>query len=148
MQYLHTMIRVSNLEESLHFFCDLLGMVEISRKSSETGRFTLVFLAAPEDEVRAREEKAPMIELTYNWDGDEGLPNDSRHFGHLAYQVENIYDKCQELMDNGVLINRPPRCGRMAFVRSPDNVSIELLQAGEALAPAEPWSSMENTGHW
>ena len=140
MRYLHTMLRVKDLDESVAFY-KLLGLQEVRRRDSETGRYTLVFLA-PEGQEEAQ------IELTYNWDGDEGLPNDSRHFGHLAYQVENIYDKCQKLMDNGVLINRPPRCGRMAFVRSPDNVSIELLQAGEALAPAEPWSSMENTGHW
>ena len=147
MQYLHTMVRVRDLDASLKFYCQQLGLVEISRKEVEKGRFTLVFLAAPEDEARAREDKAPMIELTYNWDGDEGLPSDSRHFGHLAYAVDNIYKMCQHLQDNGVTINRPPRDGHMAFVRSPDNISVELLQDGH-LPPAEPWASMPNTGVW
>ena len=140
MKYLHTMVRVKDLETSMAFY-KLLGLKETRRTDSEGGRFTLVFMA-PEGQ-----EECP-VELTYNWDGDEGLPSDSRHFGHLAYRVENIYDLCQHLMDNGVTINRPPRDGYMAFVRSPDNVSIELLQEGEKLAPAEPWASMPNTGHW
>ena len=146
MKYLHTMIRVSNLEKTLHFFCELLGMVEISRKSSEKGRFTLVFLAAAEDEARAREERAPMIELTYNWDPEEYTGG--RNFGHLAYRVDDIYALCSHLQANGVTINRPPRDGRMAFIRSPDGISIELLQKGESLPAKEPWASMENTGTW
>ena len=140
IRYLHTMVRVADLEKSIAFF-ELLGMVETRRYENEGGRFSLIFMAPP------GQEDCP-VELTYNWDGDDGLPSDSRHFGHLAYSVENIYDMCQHLMDNGVTINRPPRDGRMAFVRSPDNISIELLQDGEALQAAEPWSSMENTGHW
>lgn len=140
LKYLHTMVRVKNLEESQAFYA-LLGLKETRRYDSEQGRFSLIFMA-PEGQ-----EDCP-IELTYNWDGDDALPDDSRHFGHLAYEVGNIYEVCQHLMDNGVTINRPPRDGRMAFVRSPDNVSIELLQVGEALAPAEPWASMGNTGHW
>ena len=140
MKYLHTMVRVKDLDTSMAFF-QLLGLRETKRTESEQGRFSLIFMAAPGDE-------ACPVELTYNWDGDDGLPSDSRHFGHLAYAVDNIYEVCQHLMDNGVTINRPPRDGRMAFVRSPDNISIELLQAGEALAPAEPWASMGNTGHW
>ncbi|MDA8740094.1 VOC family protein [Rhodobacteraceae bacterium] len=140
IRYLHTMVRVKDLEASMAFY-ELLGLKETRRHDSEAGRFTLVFMA-PEGQ-----EDCP-VELTYNWDGDEGLPSDSRHFGHLAYSVDNIYDTCQHLQDNGVVINRPPRDGRMAFVRSPDNVSVELLQDGPALAPAEPWASMGNTGHW
>ena len=140
IQYLHTMVRVKNLEASMAFY-GLLGLKETRRHDSEAGRFTLVFMA-PEGQ-----EDCP-VELTYNWDGDDALPSDSRHFGHLAYSVDNIYDTCQFLQDNGVVINRPPRDGRMAFVRSPDNVSVELLQDGPALAPAEPWASMGNTGHW
>ncbi|MCK5885803.1 MAG: VOC family protein [Alcanivorax sp.] len=140
MRYLHTMVRVKDLEESMAFY-ELLGLKETRRTESEAGRFTLIFMA-PDGQ-----EQCP-VELTYNWDGDEGLPSDSRHFGHLAYGVDNIYETCQFLMDNGVTINRPPRDGRMAFIRSPDNVSIELLQNGEALPPAEPWASMGNTGHW
>ncbi len=146
MQYLHTMIRVSNLDKTLHFFCDLLGMVEIDRKSSDKGRFTLVFLAAPEDEGRARENRAPMLELTYNWDPEE-YPG-GRNFGHLAFGVDDIYALCEALQANDVTINRPPRDGRMAFIRTPDNISIELLQKGDPLAPKEPWISMENTGSW
>ncbi|MFE8071082.1 lactoylglutathione lyase [Marinobacteraceae bacterium S3BR75-40.1] len=146
MQYLHTMVRVSDLEASLRFYCDLLGMEEISRKDVEKGRFTLVFLAAPGDVERARQDRAPMIELTYNWDPEEYTGG--RNFGHLAYRVEDIYALCQKLQDNGVTINRPPRDGHMAFVRSPDGISIELLQAGDALPPQEPWASMENTGSW
>ena len=140
MRYLHTMVRVLDLEKSMAFYA-LLGLKEIRRRDDENGRYTLIFMA-PEGQ-----EDCP-VELTYNWDGDDGLPSDGRHFGHLAYEVENIYDMCQTLMDAGVTINRPPRDGRMAFVRSPDNVSIELLQAGDALPPAEPWASMGNTGHW
>mgnify|MGYP001598794379 FL=1 len=140
LKYLHTMVRVADLEKSIAFF-ELLGLKETRRWDNEGGRFTLVFLA-PEGQ-----EECP-VELTYNWDGDDKLPDDSRHFGHLAYAVGNIYEVCQHLMDNGVTINRPPRDGHMAFVRSPDNISIELLQHGDSLAPAEPWASMENTGHW
>jgi lactoylglutathione lyase len=140
IHYLHTMVRVKDLAASMAFY-ELLGLRETRRYENEQGRFTLVFMAPP------GQEECP-VELTHNWDGDEGLPSDSRHFGHLAYSVDNIYETCQHLMDNGVTINRPPRDGRMAFVRSPDNVSVELLQAGEALAPAEPWASMPNTGHW
>jgi lactoylglutathione lyase len=140
IRYLHTMVRVLDLEASMAFY-ELLGLRETRRHENESGRFTLVFMAPP------GQEDCP-VELTYNWDGDEGLPSDSRHFGHLAYEVDDIYATCRHLMDNGVTINRPPRDGRMAFVRSPDNVSVELLQKGEALPPAEPWSSMENTGHW
>ena len=140
LTYLHTMVRVKDLEKSQAFY-ELLGLKKIREHVSEAGRYTLVFMAPP------GQEGAP-VELTYNWDGDEGLPSDVRHFGHLAYGVDNIYDTCQHLMDNGVTINRPPRDGRMAFVRSPDNVSVELLQNGNALPPAEPWASMGNTGHW
>ena len=146
MQYLHTMLRVRDVDASLHFFRDLLGMVEISRKDSEKGRFTLIFLAAPQDAERAREMQAPMLELTHNWDPEEY--EGGRNFGHLAYRVEDIYATCQHLMDNGVTINRPPRDGHMAFVKSPDGISLELLQAGDALAAQEPWASMSNTGSW
>ena len=151
MRYLHTMVRVADVDASLHFYRDLLGMVEIRRNENEKGRFTLIFLAAPEDEARAKEEKAPMIELTYNWpeEGETGERYDGgRNFGHLAYVVDDIYATCQKLMDAGVTINRPPRDGHMAFVRSPDGISFELLQEGEAKAPAEPWQSMENSGSW
>ena len=140
LKYLHTMVRVKDLDASIAFY-ELLGMVETRRHESEGGRFTLVFMAPP------NQPECP-VELTYNWDGDEGLPSDSRHFGHLAYAVDDIYALCAHLQENGVTINRPPRDGRMAFVRSPDNVSVELLQAGDALAPAEPWASMESVGHW
>ena len=140
MKYLHTMVRVKDLEASMAFW-RLLGLEETRRIENDKGRFTLVFMAPP------GQPEAP-VELTYNWDGDEGLPSDSRHFGHLAYGVEDIYAKCAELQAAGVTINRPPRDGRMAFVRSPDNVSVELLQEGPAQPPAEPWASMENTGHW
>ncbi|WP_300318224.1 lactoylglutathione lyase [Idiomarina sp.] len=146
MRYLHTMVRVHDLERSLHFYCDLLGMKEVSRKDNEKGRFTLVFLAAPDDLERAKETKSPMLELTYNWDPE--TYSGGRNFGHLAFRVENIYELCQKLKDNGVIINRPPRDGHMAFVRSPDNISIELLQEGEHLPPEEPWVSMENIGTW
>ena len=146
MQYLHTMIRVSNLDETLHFLCDLLGLVEVDRKEVEKGRFTLVFLAAPEDLERARRDRAPMVELTYNWDPEEYTGG--RNFGHLAYRVDDIYALCDKLQKAGVTINRPPRDGRMAFIRTPDNISIELLQKGEPLPAQEPWASMENTGEW
>lgn len=146
MQYLHTMVRVRDLDASLDFYCDKLGLVEVSRYDNEKGRFTLVFLAAPEDADRAKEDKAPMVELTYNWDPEEY--QGGRNFGHLAYRVDDIYAVCRRLMDGGVVINRPPRDGHMAFVRSPDGISIELLQKGEALAPAAPWVDMANTGTW
>ena len=146
MRYLHTMIRASNLDDTLDFFCEKLGLIEVNRFDSESGRFTLVFLAAPKDVERAKEDKAPLVEITYNWDSEEYTGG--RNFGHLAYRVDNIYDTCQRLMDGGVTINRPPRDGRMAFVRSPDGISIELLQEGESLPPQEPWLSMENTGSW
>lgn len=146
MQYLHTMLRVSDLDTTLHFFCNLLGMKEIRRKDSEKGRFTLVFLAAPDDEARAREAKAPMIELTHNWDPEDYTGG--RNFGHLAYRVDDIYALCEHLQANGVTINRPPRDGYMAFIRTPDNISIELLQKGDALPAKEPWASMANTGTW
>lgn len=139
MKYLHTMVRVSDLEASLDFYCNKLGLQELSRHDNEGGRFTLVFLAAPGD-------TAAQVELTYNWDPEE--LGGARNFGHLAYQVDDIYETCQRLMDGGVTINRPPRDGHMAFVRSPDDISIELLQKGDALAPAEPWKSMQNTGKW
>jgi lactoylglutathione lyase len=140
LRYLHTMVRVLDLKKSMAFY-ELLGLKEIRRYESEQGRFTLVYLAA-------KGQPETPLELTFNWDGDDGLPSDSRHFGHLAYEVADIYAMCAHLAAHGVVINRPPRDGRMAFVRSPDNISIELLQEGEALAPAEPWSSMGNTGHW
>ncbi len=146
MQYLHTMIRISDVDESLDFFCNKLGLVQVSRKDYEKGRFSLIFLAAPEDVERAKADKAPMVELTYNWDPEEY--SGGRNFGHLAYRVDNIYEVCQRLMDAGVTINRPPRDGHMAFVRSPDNISIEILQRGESLPPKEPWKSMPNTGEW
>lgn len=146
MQYLHTMIRVGDLEKALDFFCDKLGLVETRRYDNEGGRFTLVFLAAPEDLERAKQDKAPLIELTYNWDENEYTGG--RNFGHLAYRVDNIYDTCQQLMDKGVTINRPPRDGHMAFIKSPDGISIELLQKGDNLPEQEPWASMANTGSW
>lgn len=146
MRFLHTMIRASNLDETLDFWCNKLGLVETHRYDSEKGRFTLVFLAAPDDEARAREAKSPLIEITWNWDPE--TYTGGRNFGHLAFQVEDIYATCQQLMDAGVTINRPPRDGHMAFVRSPDGISVELLQAGQSLEPAEPWASMENTGSW
>lgn len=146
MQYLHTMIRVADLDASLRFYCDGLGLVETRRYDSNQGRFTLVFLAAPDDLSSAQEHKAPLIELTYNWDPEEYTGG--RNFGHLAYRVDDIYGICDHLQTLGVTINRPPRDGHMAFIRSPDGISIELLQAGNALAPAEPWMSMDNTGAW
>jgi len=146
MEYLHTMIRVSDLDESLDFFCGKLGLVEVARTEVEAGRFTLVFLAAPGDGERAREHKAPTVELTYNWDPEEY--SGGRNFGHLAYRVDDIYAACERLRSAGVTINRPPRDGHMAFIRSPDGLSSELLQKGESLPPQEPWASMENTGTW
>ena len=146
MQYLHTMIRATDLQATLTFFCDHLGLLEVNRYNSEQGRFTLVFLAAPDDLTLAQERKAPLIEITYNWDTE--TYSGGRNFGHLAYRVDNIYDLCARLQAAGITINRPPRDGHMAFVRSPDGISVELLQAGEALPPEEPWLSMPNTGEW
>lgn len=146
MQYLHTMLRVRDLDATLAFFCELLGFVEISRREYPQGRFTLVFLAAPGDAAAAREHKAPLVELTWNWD-DENYTG-GRNFGHLAYRVENIYALCEKLMAAGVTINRPPRDGHMAFIRTPDGISIELLQQGEPLPPAEPWQALPNVGTW
>ena len=146
MRYLHTMIRVRDLDASLRFYCEGLGLQEMYRVENEKGRFTLVFLAAPEDVELAKARKAPLVELTYNWDDEDY--GGGRNFGHLAYRVDDIYETCQRLMDMGVTINRPPRDGHMAFVRSPDGISIELLQKGESLPAAEPWQSMENTGSW
>jgi lactoylglutathione lyase len=140
------MVRVKDIDKSLDFYCDKLGLVEISRYDSEQGRFTLIFLAAPGDVEQAKAKRAPLVELTYNWDPEEYTGG--RNFGHLAYRVDDIYETCQRLMGGGVTINRPPRDGRMAFVRSPDNISIELLQRGDALSPQEPWASMSNTGEW
>lgn len=146
MQYLHTMIRVGDLDAALDFFCTKLGLIETNRYDNEKGRFTLVFLAASDDLKTAEQQKAPLIELTYNW--DESDYTSGRNFGHLAYRVDDIYATCQQLMDKGVTINRPPRDGHMAFIKSPDGISIELLQKGDDLAPQEPWLSMENTGYW
>ena len=146
MRYLHTMVRVRDLDASLDFYCTKLGLVENRRMDNEAGRFTLVFLAAPKDKWAAETNRAPELELTYNWDPE--VYEGGRNFGHLAYKVDDIYAVCQSLMDAGVTINRPPRDGRMAFVRSPDNISIELLQEGGAQAPAEPWASMKNIGSW
>ena len=146
MRYLHTMVRVKDLDASLRFYCDLLGLVQTRRMDSEEGRFSLIYLAAPEDEARARAEKQPEVELTYNWDTEDYAGG--RNFGHLAFEVDDIYAACEKLAAGGVTINRPPRDGWMAFVRSPDGISAELLQKGERLAPAEPWASMKNTGSW
>ncbi|RLA60048.1 MAG: lactoylglutathione lyase [Gammaproteobacteria bacterium] len=146
MKYLHTMVRARDLDESLDFYCAKLGLVQVNRYDSDAGRFSLVFLAAPDDVEAAREGHSPLLEITWNWDPQDY--DSGRNFGHLAYRVQNIYQLCQTLMDKGVTINRPPRDGHMAFIRSPDGISIELLQTGEALAPQEPWSSMENTGSW
>jgi lactoylglutathione lyase len=146
MRYLHTMVRIRDIDESLDFYCNKLGLVETRRFDNEKGRYTLIFLAAPKDAARARSERAPEVELTFNWDPEKYAGG--RNFGHLAYKVDNIYDACKRLMDAGVTINRPPRDGSMAFVRSPDNISIELLQEGDPLEPAEPWKSMANTGEW
>ena len=139
MKYLHTMVRVSDVDESLKFYCDALGLKELRRREDEAGRYTLIFLAAPGDEDA-------QVELTYNWDPEDY--GEGRNFGHLAYRVDDIYEACERLMKAGVTINRPPRDGRMAFVRSPDNISVELLQKGDALPNKEPWASMENSGHW
>ena len=139
MRYLHSMIRISDVDQTLHFFCDLLGLREVRRRESEAGRFTLIFLAAPDDDE-------PYVELTHNW--DESGYEVARAFGHLAFEVDDVYATCQALQDDGVTINRPPRDGRMAFVKTPDGISVELLQRGDALAPQEPWASMENTGSW
>ena len=146
MRYLHTMVRVKDVDASLDFYCRKLGLKEVRRIENEQGRFTLIFLAAPEDEPAGIADKAPLVELTYNWDTEDY--QGGRNFGHLAYEVDDIYATCQRLMDNGVTINRPPRDGNMAFVRSPDGISIELLQKGPAKPKAEPWASMENTGSW
>lgn len=146
MEYLHTMLRVSDLDAALDFFCDKLGLVEMSRHEVEKGRFTLVFLAAPDDVERAEQTKSPMVELTWNWDPE--TLDEGRNFGHLAYRVDDIYATCERLQDAGVTINRPPRDGYMAFVRSPDGHSVELLQRGEARPPREPWASMDNSGTW
>ena len=146
MRYLHTMVRVANVETSLEFYCNQLCLVEVRRTESEKGRFTLIFLAAPGDVEAAKETRAPLVELTYNWDPEAYAGG--RNFGHLAYQVDDIHAVCDRLMKTGVTINRPPREGKMAFVRSPDNISIELLQKGEGLEPREPWISMPNVGAW
>ncbi len=146
MEYLHTMVRVSDLDASLDFYCNKLGLVEVSRKESEKGRFTLVFLAAPQDVDKVKSSTSPLVELTYNWDSEDY--DGGRNFGHLAYRVDNIYETCDRLKSGGVTINRPPRDGHMAFVRSPDGISIELLQKGQSLPQQEPWASMENTGNW
>ncbi|HCD63986.1 MAG TPA: lactoylglutathione lyase [Alphaproteobacteria bacterium] len=147
MKYLHTMIRVTDIDAALDFFVNKLGMIETRRKDVPEGKFTLIFLAADQDLDQAEAQRAPELELTYNWDSEESYTG-GRNFGHLAYTVKDIYATCQSLMDQGVIINRPPRDGRMAFVKSPDGISLELLQEGEAQAPAEPWASMENTGSW
>ena len=147
MKYLHTMIRVTDIDAALDFFVNKLGMIETRRKDVPEGKFTLIFLAADQDLDQAEAQRAPELELTYNWDSEESYRG-GRNFGHLAYTVKDIYAICQSLMDQGVIINRPPRDGRMAFVKSPDGISLELLQEGEAQAPAEPWASMENTGSW
>lgn len=146
MRYLHTMVRVRNLEESLDFYCNKLGLKETRRMENEKGRFTLVFLVAPEDVNRSAQEKSPELELTYNWDDE--VYTGGRNFGHLAYEVDDIYAACARLQEKGVTINRPPRDGHMAFIKSPDGISIELLQKGESLPPQEPWASMPNTGNW
>ena len=146
MRYLHTMVRVANVDEALDFYCHKLGLQEVRRVDSQQGRFTLIFLAAPEDVAAGTERRAPLVELTYNWDPE--AYTGGRNFGHLAYEVDDLYALCDRLMKAGVTINRPPREGRMAFIRSPDNISIELLQKGDALPPHEPWVSMANTGVW
>ncbi|WP_341328880.1 VOC family protein [Methylotuvimicrobium sp. KM2] len=146
MRYLHTMVRVRDLDEALDFYCHKLGLSETKRMESEQGRFTLVYLAAPKDKDQAAVQDAPLLELTYNWDPEEYTGG--RNFGHLAFEVDDIYETCRKLMDAGVTINRPPRDGHMAFIRSPDEISIELLQKSEPLEPKEPWASMQNTGTW
>ena len=146
MRYLHTMVRVKDLEASLHFYRDLLGLVQTRRMDSEAGRFSLIYLAAPQDQTRAETEKSPEVELTFNWDPEDY--QGGRNFGHLAFEVDDIYATCAHLQAQGITINRPPRDGHMAFVRSPDLISVELLQKGDRLPPQEPWLSMENTGSW
>jgi lactoylglutathione lyase len=146
MEYLHTMVRVTDLEAALDFYCNKFGLIEVRRTESEKGRFTLVFLAASDDVAKAEHTRAPLLELTYNWDPE--TYTGGRNFGHLAYRVDDIYETCRKLMDAGVTINRPPRDGNMAFIKSPDGISIELLQRGDALPPQEPWASMPNTGTW
>jgi lactoylglutathione lyase len=146
LRYLHTMVRITDIEKSLDFYCNQLGMREVRRMESEAGRYTLIFLAAPDDARRAAAERAPLLELTYNWDPE--AYGEGRNFGHLAFEVDDIYATCDRLAKAGITINRPPRDGRMAFIRSPDNISIELLQKGEARPKAEPWASMPNTGKW
>jgi lactoylglutathione lyase len=146
MRYLHTMVRVTDIDQSLDFYCKKLGLKEVRRHENAQGRYTLIFLAAPDDERSGVENKAPLVELTYNWDPEDY--KGGRNFGHLAYEVDDIYETCQRLMDNGVTINRPPRDGNMAFIKSPDGISIELLQKGAAKEKAEPWASMANTGSW
>lgn len=146
MRYLHTMVRVNDLQQSLDFYCTIFGLVETRRIENESGRFTLVYLAASEDVNSAKAHNSPELELTYNWDKENYTGG--RNFGHLAYEVDNIYQTCQKLSDRGIVINRPPRDGHMAFIKSPDGISIELLQKGEKLAPQEPWASMKNTGTW
>ena len=146
MRFLHTMVRVRDIDESLDFYCTKFGLVEMRRKDVPEGRFTLIFLAAPKDMQSSKSSGAPELELTFNWDPEDY--DYGRNFGQLAYKVDNIYEKCQQLMDAGIVINRPPRDGRMAFIKSPDNISIELLQEGDALPPTEPWLSMKNTGRW
>lgn len=152
MEYLHTMLRITNIDESLHFFCNLLQFEEVNRYDHEKGRFTLIFLAAKGDVENAKEKKTPTLELTYNWPSEDGTPFEKyeggRNFGHVAYRVENIYETCTRLQDGGVTINRPPRDGHMAFIRSPEGISIELLQKGDSLEPIEPWLSMKNLGSW
>ncbi len=146
MKYLHTMVRITDIDQSLDFYCNKLGMTEVRRVTNEGGRYTLIFLAGPDDEARGKAEKSPLLELTYNWDPE--AYGEARNFGHLAYEVDDIYATCDKLMKAGVTINRPPRDGRMAFVRSPDNISFELLQKGESKPKQEPWASMPNTGKW
>ena len=146
MEYLHTMVRITNIEASIDFYCTKLGLVEFSRKEYEKGKFTLIFLCAPDDLKLAEQDRKPLLELTYNWDKE--TYTGGRNFGHLAFRVQNIYETCQKLLDNEVIINRPPRDGHMAFVNSPDGISIELLQKGDSLEPQEPWLSMENSGSW
>ena len=146
MEFLHTMARITNIEASIDFYCNKLGLVEFSRKEYEKGKFTLIFLCAPDDLKLAEQNRKPLLELTYNWDKESYTGG--RNFGHLAFSVQNIYETCQKLLDNGVIINRPPRDGHMAFINSPDGISIELLQKGDSLEPQEPWSSMENSGSW
>ena len=146
MEFLHTMVRITNIDASIDFYCNKLGLVEFSRKEYEKGKFTLIFLCAPDDLKLAEQDRKPLLELTYNWDKE--TYTGGRNFGHLAFRVQNIYETCQKLLDNEVIINRPPRDGHMAFVNSPDGISIELLQKGDSLEPQEPWLSMENSGSW